>query len=322
MAHRAPLPVTLVTGFLGAGKTTLVNRVLHERHGERIAVVVNEFGSVGIDGRLVVASEDEVVELANGCVCCSVRGDLIASLGRLLDAAERRLARRPLERILIETSGLASPGPILQTLRVEPRLATATRASGVVTLVHAGQALEQLARHPEAPEQVAYATTLVLGHVDAAADDQLAQVEAELARRNPTARRVRALRGDVPLELVLEDAETLPGAEHEPAADGGSAAHTAGASALVLRSRRPLDLHRLKMWLAFVAGRRRGELWRMKGLVACSGHRQAVLVQAVYQVLELGPCEERTAPEESVLVVIGRDLDPAELERGWAACQG
>lgn len=316
MTSRRPLPVTLVTGFLGAGKTTLVNRVLRERHGERIAVVVNEFGAVGIDGRLVVASQDEVVELANGCVCCSVRGDLIGALGRLLDAAERRLGRRPLERILIETSGLASPGPILQTLRLEPRLSAATRASGVVTLVHAALAPEQLARHPEAAEQVAYATTLVLGHVDAAEPDALEALEAELAARNPTARRVRALRADLSLELVLEDAGTLPGAGHVSAA-----AHTPGASALVLRTREPLDLHRLKMWLAFVAARRRGELWRMKGLVACAGHRHAVQVQAVYQVLELGPSEEHAPPEESLLVVIGRDLDQAELERGWAACR-
>ena len=138
-----PIPTHVVTGFLGAGKTTLLNRWLREPRGERLAVVVNEFGDLGIDGGLIVAADEEIVELANGCVCCTVRSDLVDALHGLLDRRRRRLRATPIDRLAIETSGLASPGPIVQTLVLEERLAQELDPRGVVTLAHAKHILRQ-----------------------------------------------------------------------------------------------------------------------------------------------------------------------------------
>lgn len=311
-----PVPVTLLTGFLGAGKTTLVNRILTEAHGTRVAVLVNEFGDVPVDGRLVVSSDEEIVELANGCVCCTVRGDLVRAISGLLRRRRARLLRKPFDRLLIETSGLASPGPVLQTLAVEPELAQATLASGVVTLAHAALIAAQLEHHPEAEEQVGYADLLLLNHVDRADEPELLAAEAALRARNALAPLWRAEHATVDVAEILaleHDSQADPHATH------GAGAHTSGAGTVVLESDQPLDLARLKMWLTFLATRRNHDLWRIKGILACIGQAHEVRVQAVQEFLELGP-GEGPAPESSVLVVIGRDLDEAELRRGWAAC--
>ncbi|MCL4144111.1 UNVERIFIED_CONTAM: hypothetical protein GTU68_034691, partial [Idotea baltica] len=181
------LPVTLLTGFLGAGKTTLVNRILSERHGERIAVVVNEYGELGVDGSLVVGSADELVQLANGCVCCTVRGDLQQSLLQLLEARERRFRRKPFDRILIEASGLAAPGPIAQTLAIDADLRAALHLDGILTLAHAVNLPRQLIEHPEAAQQVAYADRLLINHADRATEEQIAAARASAARHNSLA---------------------------------------------------------------------------------------------------------------------------------------
>ena len=312
MAER--LPVTVVTGFLGAGKTTLVNRLLREEHGEQLAVLVNEFGDVGIDGSLVVRADEEVVELANGCICCTVRGDLVRAISGLLRKRRRKLFRRPFDRLLIETSGLASPGPILQTLRLEPELAEETVEAGVLTVVHGGAILEECERHPEVEEQIGYASLLLLNHADAVEEPGLARVEAMLTERNPTAGIERSVRAEIEVSALFRGL-TIPEREPSP-----SHRHTEGAGSVVLRTEHPLDLHKLKMWLGFLAQERSHELWRMKGLLRCSGHPQAVIVQAVYQMLELGPSED-PAPAESTLVLIGRGLDVETLERGWETCR-
>ena len=312
------IPVTVLTGFLGSGKTTLVNRILTERASEPIAVLVNEFGDVPVDGELVVRSSEEVVELANGCVCCSVRGDLVEAIQKLLRRRRRLFARTPFQRMLIETSGLASPGPVVQTLKVEPEIAAETRPAGVVTLAHSALLTEQLAQHPEATEQLGYADKVLLNHVDRADEATLSAVEAVIRGLNPRAPIERTTRSATDVAELL----TLEGGDREDDLSSLPAhGHSSGAGSVVLRSRRPLDLDRLKMWLQFVSSRRGQELWRMKGLLACAGHENVVIVQSVYQFLELGPGDD-PAPEESALVVIGRDLDEDELLRGWRACGG
>jgi G3E family GTPase len=314
----APVPATLLAGFLGSGKTTLLNRVLVGRGAERIAVIVNELGAVGIDGRLVVKTCEEVVQLENGCLCCEVRGDLADALERIL-AGGRRLLRgggAP-ARILIEASGMASPGPIAQTLVLDPRVAGRVALEGIATLAHAAHVAGQLERHPEAAEQVAYADLLILNHVDAPGADVDA-AEAALRTRNAAAPILRATHADVPLERVLAPAAEPRAARLADLSAIATADHTHGIGTIVLRAGAPLDLHRLKMWLQFLASRRTHELYRVKGLLACRDHPRAVLVQGTYQVLELGPGPE-DAPDESVLVLIGRGLDAAEIERGWDA---
>lgn len=312
-AHRERVPVHVLTGFLGAGKTTLLNRLLTDRHGERIAVLVNEFGDVPIDGRLVVRSTEELIELANGCVCCTIRGDLARSLGGLFAPRPWALRRKPFSRVVIETSGLASPGPVLQTLVLEPELAAAARPAGVVALTHAARIAEELERHPEAREQLGYADLILLNHCDRTDASGRDGAEAAIRRLNALAPIRRTERADVTLDDVLALA---PLVSAEIDLERVHAPHTPGAGTLVLRTEEPLDLHTLKLWLRFLASRRTHEIWRMKGILRCKGRDEAVVVQAVYQWLEIGPGEE-PAPGSSVLVVIGRDLDAGELQRGW-----
>ena len=161
-----PVPVTLLVGFLGSGKTTLANRILSEQHDQRIAVIVNEFGDVGIDGQLIVGVDDNVVELSNGCLCCTVQGDLADTLRQLLARRRQTVDAKPFERIVIEASGLASPGPVLQGMLVDPALHAHVHVDGVITMAHAKHIVQQLADHPEASEQVAYADHIILNHCD------------------------------------------------------------------------------------------------------------------------------------------------------------
>lgn len=310
------LPVTLLSGFLGSGKTTLVNRLLTEPTGQRFAVLVNEFGEVGVDGRLVVATEDELVQLENGCVCCTVRGDLSRALVDLLDRRGRLLGGARFDHVLIEASGLASPGPIVQTLEVDPLLEGRLQRPATVTLVHGQRLPEQLSCYPEAAEQVAYADLVLVNHTDRADEASLVAAEAAVAGLNPLAACRRTERAEVPAAelLALE-----PLAADRPL-DAGTHGHSSGMVAAVLESDEALDLHRLKMWLQFLTNRWGTQLLRMKGVLRCAGQADEVVVQAVYEWLELGP-GSRPAPSRSQLVLIGRGFDEDELQRGWRACR-
>lgn len=312
------VPVTLLSGFLGSGKTTLLNRLLRSPVGAGIAVVVNEFGELPIDGRLVESSEDEVVELANGCICCTVRGDLVRTVGKLFERRERRLVGRlRFDRLVIEASGLASPGPVQQTFRLDDRLARLTRPAGTVTLCHAGLIKSQLSEFMEAAEQVGYADVCVLNHTDGLADAALESAEAAVRRVNALAPIHRAVRAELDVLALLEDAE--PTGERWQLFDSGviTASHTDSVVSYSLVHDGPLDIHRLKIWLQFVAARRDWRVMRMKGIVRTTTRSEPTVVQAVHQYLEIGP-GPGAAPERSILVVIGRDIDESVLRDGWS----
>jgi len=314
------LPVTLLAGFLGSGKTTLLNRILASEHGLRLAVVVNEFGDVGIDGRLVVGGDEELVELANGCLCCTMREDLRLTLVELLARRRRRLiGRAHFDRVVIEASGLASPGPAVQTLLVDGELAAGYRPAGVVTLAHAEHVVRQLTDHPEAAEQVAYADQVLLNHADRVGSEELAAAREALVAVNVRAPVVSCVRAEVDVASLFElepfeDAAVLCGSSY-PRPE-----HSSGVGSITLRATAPLDADALRIWLEFLARRRGMELMRAKGVLRVAGAARERLIQGVYQWIELSEGEGEP-PEESLLVLIGRDLDREEVERGWRAVQ-
>jgi G3E family GTPase len=326
----APVPVTLLVGFLGSGKTTLANRILSEQHDQRIAVIVNEFGDVGIDGQLIVGVDDNVIELSNGCLCCTVQGDLADTLRQLLERRRQAVDAKPFERIVIEASGLASPGPVLQRMLVEPALHAQVQVDGVITMAHAKHIVQQLADHPEASEQVAYADHIIVNHCDQCAGDELAAAEAAIHACNQQADIERATRAEVDVLRLLNkqtwDSERVKAALANEVVcddhDQGHAhehRHTQGVGTLALRAEAPMDLQRLTRWLLRLSTHRGHELMRLKGILNCQSHDQAVVIQGVYQWLEVRQ-EAGESPAVSVLVLIGRHLDEEEIRREWADC--
>ncbi len=192
-----PIPVTVLTGFLGAGKTTLLNRILTEQHGRKIAVIENEFGEVGVDNQLVITSDEELFEMNNGCICCTVRGDLIRILGRLMKRKDR------LDGILIETTGLANPAPVAQTFFTDDEMKANFRLDAIVTVVDAKHVLLHLDSEDEAVKQLAFADVIILNKTDLVSPAELDPLEARIRRLNAVARIYRAQNADVPLERVL-----------------------------------------------------------------------------------------------------------------------
>lgn len=277
-----------------------------------MAVIVNESGDVALDGQLVVGTTEEIVELTDGCVCCTVRGDLVAAVTRLL--ARRKAWFRPLrfERLIIETSGLASPGPVVQTFLLDPVLSAETRVDGVIAVASAADLARALELHPLSIEQLAVADAVVLNHVDRADADA---AETLVRAHNPTAPLWRAHHADVDVGPLLD----LGG--HDAARWQMAATSHVEAAHVTLSTDRPVDLPRLKVFLQFVAARRTWTLWRLKGLFHCSGLQRAVVAHGVFQWLQLGP-GAMAAPTTSTLVLIGRDFDRAEIERGWAVVVG
>ena len=186
MTTQTKVPVTILTGFLGSGKTTLLNRILNEEHGKRIAVIENEYGEVGIDQALVIDADEEIFEMSNGCICCTVRGDLIRVLGNLMKRRDK------FDYVLVETTGLADPGPVAQTFFMDDEIREEFSLDGIVTLVDAAHIGQQLGRSDESTEQIAFADVLVLNKTDLVSDEELDDLEARLREMNRLARVVRS----------------------------------------------------------------------------------------------------------------------------------
>jgi G3E family GTPase len=321
------VPITLLTGFLGSGKTTLANRILSAPQSQRMAVIVNEFGDVGIDGSLIVSMQDNVIELSNGCLCCTIQSDLAATLHSLLKRHYEAMGEKPFARILIETSGMASPGPVVQTVLAEPMLATHLRLDGVVTLAHAQHIVRQLQEHPEASEQIAYADRVILNHCDQCTAEEIDAAEAAILACNHYAEITQATQARVEVVTLLDihtwdrmapHVERLAATPaHHPAA--GSHTHTCDVHTLTLRATAPLDLNRLRVWLVFLTKRREHDLMRLKGILHCQQYEQAIVAQGVYKWVTLRKRGDQV-PAESVLVLIGRHLNEDVIQREWLEC--
>ncbi|HEX2215794.1 MAG TPA: GTP-binding protein [Xanthobacteraceae bacterium] len=345
------VPVTVITGYLGAGKTTLLNRILSEPHGQKYAVIVNEFGEIGIDNDLVVNADEEVFEMNNGCVCCTVRGDLI----RILEGLMRRKGK--FDAIIVETTGLADPAPVAQNFFMDEKVGAKTKLDAVVTVADAKWLRERLTDAPEAKNQIAFADVVIINKTDLVTPEELRTVEMRIRAINPYAKIHKTQRCALPLDEVLgrnafdlnrileiepaflEADDHAQPHEHDHAhghsddhhhdhahgnghSHGLKHYHDEDMQSLSLRTERPLDPDKFFPWVQDLVAREGPNILRTKGILSFKDDPERFVVQGVHMILDGAPQRPWQLEEkrESRIVFIGRNLPQEHIRTGFEAC--
>uniref|UniRef100_A0A7S4T1G6 CobW C-terminal domain-containing protein n=1 Tax=Alexandrium monilatum TaxID=311494 RepID=A0A7S4T1G6_9DINO len=328
------VPVTVITGFLGSGKTTLMNRILKEHHGKRIGVIENEFGEVGIDDELLEAgpltTEENIVEMNNGCICCTVRGDLIAGLKKMVKNSEK--TGKPLDGVLIETTGLADPAPVAQTFFADDYVQKKLALDGILTVVDAHHIVQHLDEEKpegvenEAVEQVAFADRILLNKCDLADDATLADVERRIRMINEPVQIRRCVRSEVDMNFILgieafsldkvlemDDGFLEENQDHQ---------HDDRVSSVGIQVKGEVDQAKLNEWIGWLLKERGVDIFRTKGVLAVKGMKEKFVFQAVHMAFSGAPqkCWEEGEERICKLTFIGRHLNREELEGGFAKC--
>ena len=317
------VPVTILTGFLGSGKTTLLNRILKEDHGHRIAVIENEFGEIGVDNDIIETGDEQIVEMNNGCICCTVRGDLIRILGTL--KAKRDDGKLKFDRVVIETTGMADPGPVAQTFFTDEEIGNYYLLDSIITLVDAKHAPKQLDEFHEAQEQVGFADRILLSKTDLVSESEASALSQRLKRMNPRAPIKKVHFGDAPIEEVLDirgfnlnailqlDPEFLVDSHHE---------HHDEVESFVFKSDRPFDGQKLEQFLSVMIQVYGPDLLRYKGVLWMKGNPRRVVFQGVHMMMggDMGKPWAKNEKKQSVMVFIGKKLPKDIFIAGMEEC--
>ena len=345
------IPVTVLTGYLGAGKTTLLNRILSEPHGKKYAVIVNEYGEEGIDGALVVGADEEVFEMNNGCICCTVRGDLI----RVISGLMKRAAN--FDGILVETTGLADPGPVAQTFFADEEIAGKAKIDSIVTVVDAKHLPLRLKDSKEAEEQIAFADIILLNKSDLVSKDELNEIERAIRAINRYAKIIRTSKCAVPLDQILglgsfdlqeilkREPDFLKPEEehhhehgdhcghdhshdhhdhehHDHGHQHANEIHDSEITSLSLTTEKPLDMVKFEEWMGDLRANKGQDLLRYKGILDIKGNDRRLVIQGVHMMMDGTNLSPWKTDEKrlSRLVFIGRKLDEKALRDGFAKC--
>jgi G3E family GTPase len=323
MAEQNMVPVTILTGFLGAGKTTLLNRILKEDHGHKIAVIENEFGESGVDGEILERTEEQIVEMNNGCICCTVRGDLIRILGDLKE--KRDQGKLKFDRVVIETTGMADPGPVAQTFFTDEEIGNYYLLDSILTVVDAKHAPKQLDEFHEAQEQVGFADRILMSKTDLVSETEVEDLSKRLKRMNPRAPVKKVHFGEAKIAEILDirgfnlnavlelDPEFLTDSHHE---------HHDEVESFVFKSDKPFDGAKLEQFLSGMIQVYGPDLLRYKGVLWMKGKKERVVFQGVHMMMggDMGKPWSKTEKKSSTLVFIGKKLPKDLFIAGLEQC--